>query len=85
MNFATNKTFTQGALLFTISDNFSGIESFDATINNEWVLAEYEPKSNRLTISVSDIQVMKMLQQLKIEVVDMAGNVGTFEGSFYRK
>ncbi len=85
VNFATNKTFTQGALLFTISDNFSGIESFDATINNEWVLAEYEPKSNRLTISVSDIQVMKTLQQLKIEVVDMAGNVGTFEGSFYRK
>ena len=38
----------QSKIDFTISDNFSGIQSFDGYINGEWVLMEYDSKNRHL-------------------------------------
>jgi hypothetical protein len=35
-------------ILFRISDNLSGIKTFNAMINGQWVLMEYEPKTGSL-------------------------------------
>ena len=36
-----------------IEDDFSGIKSYRATINDQWILMEHEPK-NTLTYDFSD-------------------------------
>ncbi|GAB5539417.1 MAG: M23 family metallopeptidase [Salibacteraceae bacterium] len=85
VNYRSGKTYTSGDITFSIADNFSGIESFEVRINEQWVLAEYEPKQSRLAVSVNEIEPSEALQEFTVEVRDMAGNVATFDGSFYRR
>ncbi len=41
-------------LYFNISDDFSGIKSYQAAIDNEWMLMEYDPKNKLLKGEVPD-------------------------------
>ncbi|MFZ4546089.1 MAG: M23 family metallopeptidase [Bacteroidales bacterium] len=36
-------------LKFTVSDNFSGIKTYKGTINDKWVLVEWDPKNKLMT------------------------------------
>src|SRR5690606_39458357 len=38
----------QSKIDFTISDNFSGIQSFNGYIDDKWVLMEYDSKNRHL-------------------------------------
>lgn len=38
-------------LRFTVSDDLSGVESWNAWLNDEWILLEYDPKTRRMTYS----------------------------------
>lgn len=84
-NFRNGMNVSAGTLRFEIKDNFSGIQTFRVTVNEQWTLAEYDYKRNLLWIDVSELPVSTALQQIAIEVSDMAGNVATFEGSFYKR
>ena len=67
-----------------ISDDLSGIEEYEATINGEWILMEYEPKTRTLTYNFDD-KILEVKQcELKVIVTDNVGNKTTFESSFYR-
>ncbi len=60
-------------LFFTIRDKLSGIKTYDAYLNGEWVLLKYEPKKALLWVEwLNDVQEKKGVFELV--VVDKAGN-----------
>ena len=71
-------------LSLQISDDLSGIDSYDATLNGEWILMEYEPKTSTLTYNFDDKILDRKQCELKVTVTDNVGNTTTFESSFYR-
>lgn len=72
-------------LSLSISDDLSGINTYSATLNGEWILMEYEPKRKRLTYNFDDIILDKKQCELKVIVTDNVGNSTTFTRSFFRK
>ncbi|QBA63714.1 M23 family metallopeptidase [Muriicola soli] len=72
-------------LSLLISDDLSGIKTYEATLNGEWILMEYEPKTRTLTYNFDDIILDKKQCNLQVVVTDNVGNSTTFTSSFYRK
>jgi murein DD-endopeptidase MepM/ murein hydrolase activator NlpD len=71
-------------LKFTISDNLSGIKSYNGYLNGQWILLEYEPKTKKLTHRFSDGIVAEGKNDLKVVVTDNIGNSTIFETQFFR-
>ncbi len=67
-----------------ISDDLSGIDSYRATLNGEWILMEYEPKKRTLTYNFDDKILDQKQCELKVIVTDNVGNTSTFNSHFYR-
>ncbi|MCK5441269.1 MAG: M23 family metallopeptidase [Maribacter sp.] len=72
-------------LSLLISDDLSGIDTYSATLNGQWILMEYEPKTKTLTYNFDDKILDKKQCELKVIVKDNVGNTNTLEVSFYRK
>ena len=71
---------------FTIDYKETGIRSFQATINGQWALFEYEPKKKEITFNFDEYFSFKGVKhKLKISVIDNVGNVSKHELEFYRK
>ena len=68
-----------------ISDDLSGIKSYRATVNGQFILMEYEYKKNLLTHDFSDGVVTETENHLKVEVTDNVGNTTIYEATFFRK
>ncbi len=71
-------------LKFTISDNVSGIKSYEGYLNGKWILFEYEPKTKKLVHHFSDGIVAEGKNDLKVVVTDNIGNSTIFETQFFR-
>jgi murein DD-endopeptidase MepM/ murein hydrolase activator NlpD len=71
-------------LKFTISDALSGIKSYDGYLNGEWILLEYESKTQKLIHRFSDGIVAEGKNDLKVVVTDNVGNSTIFETHFFR-
>ncbi len=76
---------TAKKLKVTIKDSESGIANYRATINDKFILMEYDYKTNTLTYDFSDAVIVEAAHNLKVVVLDNAGNSATFERLFYRK
>ena len=50
-----NKNKEANIISFKIDDKMSGINSYEANINNEWVLFEYDNK-NKMIISILSLK-----------------------------
>jgi murein DD-endopeptidase MepM/ murein hydrolase activator NlpD len=74
----------QKTLQISISDDMSGIKEYNAFLNGQWILMEYENKNNRLTHYLSDNMYQIGKNELKVIVTDNLGNSTTFETSFLR-
>ncbi|QHT70153.1 M23 family metallopeptidase [Rhodocytophaga rosea] len=61
-----------------ISDNLSGIYSFSATLNGQWILMQYDYKQNLIWSDPLDT-TQPLKGKLVVEVVDNAGNNTIFE------
>ncbi len=72
-------------LSLMISDDLSGVDTYSATLNGEWILMEYEPKTRTLTYNFDDKILDKKQCELKVVVKDNVGNSSKYEVSFYRK
>jgi hypothetical protein len=72
-------------LSLKISDDLSGIKTYSATLNGEWILMEYEPKTKTITYNFDDKIAGKTQCDLKVLVTDNVGNSTTFEHTFFRK
>lgn len=68
---------------FKISDNLSGIRSFNGYINDNWVLMEYDPKTNSLWHSFES-DFPRGNHRFRLEVIDGKNNAAVFEANFSR-
>ena len=57
----------------TISDELSGINNFEAHLNGEWLLMNYEPKLNMLWSEQLD-KNKPLKGEFELKVADNAGN-----------
>ena len=71
-------------LSLQISDDLSGIASYEATLNGEWILMEYEPKTQTITYNFDDKILDRKQCDLQVVVTDNVGNSTTFTSSFFR-
>lgn len=71
-------------LSLTITDDLSGIDTYTATLNGDWILMEYETKNNTLTYNFDDKILDQKKCELKVVVTDNVGNTSTFTSTFYR-
>nr|WP_299338323.1 M23 family metallopeptidase [Allomuricauda sp.] len=72
-------------LSLEISDDLSGINTYRATLNGDWILMEYEPKTRTITYNFDDKILDKTQCNLKVIVTDNVGNTSSFESTFFRK
>ncbi|MBL4605462.1 MAG: M23 family peptidase, partial [Flavobacteriaceae bacterium] len=72
-------------LRIKISDAQSGIKSYDAYIDDEWVLMEYDLKKKRLSYDFRDKKLVGSKHIFKLVVSDNVGNTNTYTNTFYRK
>ncbi len=70
----TNKRF-----VFKIDDDLSGISSYRGTIDDNWVVFEYDPKKKRLIYNADEFLPKSGKCLIKLEVTDNRGNVNTFK------
>ncbi|WP_333876425.1 M23 family metallopeptidase [Flavobacterium sp.] len=74
----------QQALTFTITDDLSGIKSYQGTLNGKWILLEFDPKTKKLVHHFDDGIVAEGKNDLKLIVTDNVGNSTIFETQFFR-
>ena len=69
-----------------MKDDLSGVESYSASINGEWVLFEYEPKTRTLTFDFSDINTQNTdTYKLEMMAKDGVGNLQKLTVTFKRR
>tara|TARA_B110000211_G_C14057223_1_gene543933 strand:+ start:87 stop:1808 length:1722 start_codon:yes stop_codon:yes gene_type:complete len=66
---------------FKISDNLSGIKSYDCYIDGEWILLEYDYKKARLTHYKHGV-IKPGEHKLKLVIIDAVGNKEEFNCKF---
>lgn len=72
-------------LQIKITDNESGIKSYRGEIDGEWILLEYDPKTDVLVYNLNDKIFTTAKHNLKITVTDNVGNTTTLNATFFRK
>tara|TARA_R110002012_G_scaffold322105_1_gene555810 strand:- start:14879 stop:16570 length:1692 start_codon:yes stop_codon:yes gene_type:complete len=72
-------------LSLTITDDLSGIDTYRATLNGQWILLEYEPKKNTLIYNFDNYILNEKECNLEVIVTDNVGNSTTFKSTFFRK
>jgi murein DD-endopeptidase MepM/ murein hydrolase activator NlpD len=70
---------------FKISDNLSGIKTYNGYIDDQWVLFEYDSKNELLFYRIDAHRLVrsKSKHKLNIFVLDDRNNLQKFESSFY--
>ncbi|MEQ6123890.1 M23 family metallopeptidase [Pseudotenacibaculum sp. MALMAid0570] len=72
-------------LTIRVSDAQSGIKSYQAYIDDEWVLMEYDLKKKKLSYDFRDKKLVGSKHIFKLVVSDNVGNTNTYTATFYRK
>ena len=86
LNFKNNNWVSKlNYLTIKISDTQSGIKSYEAFIDDEWILMEYDVKKKKLSYNFSDKKLVGSKHIFKLEVSDNVGNTNTYNATFYRK
>jgi hypothetical protein len=69
---------------FKISDNLSGIDTYEGEIDGSWVLFEYDAKSDMLSYTIDKSRLKTgMKHDLRLKVVDERKNTAVYKASFY--
>ena len=69
-------------LSVSISDAVSGIDTYNAYLNGEWILMEYDYKTKKLIHNLKDGKVISGKNDIKIVVTDKLDNTATFSSNF---
>lgn len=72
-------------LKIKIEDETTGIENYRASVNDEFILMEYEYKDNELTYDFNDGKFKDGKNDFKLIVTDKVGNTSIFEAEIFRK
>ncbi len=73
----------QKNISFRIDDALSGIADYRGTINDKWILMDYDAK-NKLLVYTIDERMPKGSSRLKLEVTDERGNKKTYQATLVR-
>lgn len=71
---------SQKTIRISISDDFSGISSYRATLNGNWILMDYDPK-NRLLEYTRDQRLVPGENEFILTIEDYCGNITSFEAT----
>lgn len=84
VNIKENSIFTRnnGIIRFKVSDSQTGIAGFSAFIDEKWVLANFDLKSNSLTIDLNKEEISSGKHQLELKVWDEKENTSTYKANF---
>ena len=74
----------ENQLSFEITDAGSGIKSYNGYLNSNWVLFEYDYKSDQLIHQFDPAFLLEGKNELKLIVTDHVGNSAIFESTFFR-
>jgi len=86
LNFKNNNWVSKlNYLTIKISDTQSGIKSYEAFIDDEWILMEYDVKKKKLSYNFSDKKLVGSKHIFKLVVSDNVGNTNIYNSTFYRK
>ncbi|MCS6917658.1 MAG: M23 family metallopeptidase [Chitinophagales bacterium] len=83
-NVSQNQALSGRYVHFTVRDDLTGITSYSAHLNGQWVLMEYDPKEDRMTV-VLDEPLKAGRHVLRLSVSDAVHNQATYELSFLKK
>ena len=84
-DFSEGKTIdTYKTISIKISDDLSGIDTYNAYLNGKWILMEYDYKTKKLVHNLSDNIYVKGKNDFKLVVTDEMNNSTTFESYFYK-
>ncbi|MCU0365852.1 MAG: hypothetical protein MUC30_01405, partial [Bacteroidales bacterium] len=73
----------RGSFTITITDDFSGIRSYEAFVDGEWALMEYDAKNNILIYRPEKTRIKEnTLHSLELAVTDNRGNRSTLKSEF---
>ena len=79
LNIVDGKNITdQKTIRISISDDFSGIRSYRATLNGSWILMDYDPK-NRLLEYTRDERLIAGQNEFVLTIVDYCGNTNIYK------
>lgn len=68
---------------FLISDDLSGIKSYNGYIDNNWALFEYDQKNDLLFYTLDEDKIVKNTKhELELFVIDNRNNISTYYTSF---
>jgi hypothetical protein len=82
-NFIENSNISKlKTLSVSINDVLSGIDSYNAYLNDEWILMEYDYKTKKLIHNFEDGKVIPGNNTIKIVVTDKLDNTATFTSNF---
>jgi hypothetical protein len=74
----------QRMIRFRVTDDLSGIRSYEGYIDNEWVLFEFDPKNDHLFYLFDESRIGKgRKRELRLNVTDHKNNVAGHRVSFY--
>ena len=74
LNISEGKQLTyQKNIQFRVSDNFSGIASYDAFLNGKWVVLVYDAKKSLMSYTI-DKSILKRENNFEVLIVDECGN-----------
>lgn len=83
-NFKTTDFTTKKTIDFKITDDLAGIQSYQGTIDGNWVLFEFDAKNDRLFYTFDSRRLQPQKKHLlSIKVTDKVGNLKIFESEFF--
>lgn len=72
-----------GSISFIVTDNLSGIGKYNLYVNDKWVVAEYDAKSNLITYDIPE-ETPEGVSVFLLVVRDKVENTRTFKLSLLR-
>ena len=86
LNFRNNKWMSNYRYLkLKINDEHTGIDSYRATVNGDFILMEYDYKTDTITYDFNDDKFKDGKNKLKVIVSDKVGNTAVFKARINRK
>lgn len=86
INFKDNQWLSNYRFLeLKVSDNLTGVKFFRGTIDDKWILLEYDPKTGKLTYDFDDLPLEGTKHTLKVIAIDNVNNTNVYIATFFRK
>jgi len=72
------------SIAFKISDERSGINTYEGYIDGKWALFEYDAKNDKITCQLKSDRIIKNQEhELELIVIDNTNNMASFQGTFF--